>query len=167
MAKKVEPAETVTIDVEEAEKLHAADDLMGRIEQAEEACASAASAYESAKADAKLKKEVYESCVMELRKLARARKEELPLFDGQPGQWKSMSLVDAGLTAELAHPIVLAGIETFGDLVAYMRSQGSQWFQAVRGIGEEKAGMVADIVAAFWAEHPEAAKEFEAGNDSP
>ena len=166
MAKKTEVQETVTIDAQEAEHLHAADDLMGRIEEAEVVCADAKAKWERAKLEAKLLKESYEMAVDEVLRLARARKESLPLFDGQPGQWRTMLLTEAGLSMELAHPLNVAGLDTFGELVAYMRSQGGRWFLGVKGIGEEKGGIIADVVAKFWTEHPEAAAEFEADGKS-
>jgi hypothetical protein len=100
--------------------------------------------------------------VLELRHLARARKEELPLFDGAAGEWRNTDLITAGLTPEHAGLLVKADLGTFGELVTYMKSQGADWFHAVHGIGAETAAVIADAVAKFWGEHEDAAKEFEA-----
>jgi beta-glucosidase-like glycosyl hydrolase len=58
-----------------------AADLLKRIEKAEDRCEESARRMVELKEDYKLAKESHANNVTELRKLARARKEKLPLFD--------------------------------------------------------------------------------------
>lgn len=64
-----------------SENLAEAAELLGRIEAAEQECQEARGQVEIRRADLKSAKEHYSFTVDELRRLCRARREKLPLFD--------------------------------------------------------------------------------------
>lgn len=63
------------------DELQEASELLKKIEKAEKACQDHAAAMQIAKEEYKLAKEAYGNSVVELRRLCRARKEKMPLFD--------------------------------------------------------------------------------------
>jgi hypothetical protein len=78
--------ETVTISVECFSRLEEADDVLERIEAAEAECDEALIVVEQARDEMKAAKGAYAAAVGRLRKLCRARKENMPLFDKHEGE---------------------------------------------------------------------------------
>ncbi len=83
--KKASAAKKKTPTKAELSALEEAAELLGKIEEAEEACQQSRLDMDDAKESYKLAKQNYGHHVDELRRLVRARKEEHPLFD-QPKQ---------------------------------------------------------------------------------
>jgi uncharacterized protein (UPF0335 family) len=161
-----------------AERMTEAEDLLQRIEAAEVACEETQCRMSEIKQEYKEAKEAHGFNVTELRRLCRARKEKLPLFDAAKQQelpkagetsadvpdenrpidkdaWKSLPVGDLKLPAKIAKAIVDAGHTTIGSLSVHMADQGDWWAKQIKGIGEKARDEVCDAFADFWKEHPE------------
>lgn len=100
-----------------------ADEILRKIEANEVACQEHYARMVEIKEEFKAAKEAYTHQVNEGRRLARARKEKLPLFD-QPkketamGEWEKLPIEAAGIVDDDAGRLLDAGVKTLGDLQA-------------------------------------------------
>jgi hypothetical protein len=140
-----------------AEQLTEAEELLVRIEAAEQACVQTQSRMIEIKSEYKEAKEAHGYNLSELRRLCRARKEQLPLFD-QPkpaeatqgpaadtkteaittdatpatpapedDSWKAHAVGACGCTEKQADALEAAGITTLGELQLAMTRHGEYW----------------------------------------
>jgi hypothetical protein len=118
--------------------LHEADELLRRIEQQEAVVRALLSDFNDAKEECKHIKGAYHAAQLDLQRLCRARKEKMPLFDGQAkpdpaltqltdGNWKSILVTEAGFNAKQADALTGASIKTLGDLQAKIEQHGTFW----------------------------------------
>ena len=73
---------------------------------------------------------------------------------GAADGWRVLPLSEIGAKPKSIKALEAAGIETMGQLVDRM-AEGLQWYEGIKGIGEETAAGLADLVAEFWRDHPE------------
>jgi hypothetical protein len=69
--------------------------------------------------------------------------------------WQDLPLSSAGIDGHVGVLLAEAGHDTLGRLAKLMGDHGQWWNKEVKGIGEAGATEVADLFAAFWADHPE------------
>jgi hypothetical protein len=157
-------AKTVTKKPKKAKKLNKGEllteaaELLGRIEAAEVACQERQLEVNDARENYKASKQSYGAAVDELRKLSRARKEKMPLFDaagkkksdtattadgansvtppaGTNGHtddtWKAAGLSAAAFADNHQDALEAAGLRTLGDLQAKMNQHGQWWSKEI------------------------------------
>jgi hypothetical protein len=167
----------------ELDPLKEADGLLKQIETAESEAAERSLRVELCREELTDAKTAYKDAVAQLRKLCRARKEKHPLFDqtkkDKPAEltkdppadgpvkehrsesqeinkaWQDLPLSSAGIDGHVGVLLAEAGHDTLGRLAKLMGDHGQWWNKEVKGIGEAGATEVADLFAAFWADHPE------------
>jgi hypothetical protein len=146
----------------ESDELEEAAELLQRIEAAEAKCQQARTNADACKEEYKSAKAAYGERVEALRKLCRARSEDLPLLnssdagasDGRDG-WKPRPIADLKLSAKLTQKIIDAGHLTIGALSKHIEEQGEWWPKNIKGLGEKGREKVLEAYVAFWADHPE------------
>lgn len=102
---KAVKAKPVKVMSDELDRLRDCEDLVKRIERCEVMCDERAVSVEQARTDLKEIKGAYNAAVIELRRLCRARKEKLPLFDKaaeKPAETKAAAPAPTGDTPPAA-----------------------------------------------------------------
>jgi hypothetical protein len=137
-----------------------AAEILQRIEQAERAAQEAEGEVNGLRADLKEAKENLAGRIATVRRLSRSRLESHPLLD-QTGQqpepvneeWRDKTPEDAGITGKLLEKLIEAGLDTIGKLADYS-ADGSLLID-LTGIGPAKAEQIENLMADYWAAHPE------------
>jgi hypothetical protein len=160
-------------DDEPVDELDAADTpsprlekLLAEIAEAEMLCANAEEAVNEAKAVLKEAKAEYDGCVLKLRRLAKAVRndEDRPLFDGieEEGEESDNGQYDAalkesidvlGLPAGVVSKLAEEHVSTIGDLEQLREDITLGRKQWPKGIGPAKVDVIETAVIEWLAEH--------------
>lgn len=171
-------------DVDSQQQTTRLEKLLSEIAEAEMLCANAEEAVNEAKAVLKEAKADYDGCVLKLRKLAKAVRndEDRPLFDGlsdesdeDDGDYSEAlkeSISVLGLPAGLVSKLEEENVETIGDLEQLREDITLGRKQWPKGIGPAKVDLIETTVVEWLADHcddgtaePEDDDETDEGDD--
>lgn len=69
--------------------------------------------------------------------------------------WRLLDLALLGLPDTLRAKMVEAEVDTLGKFADLTAEHGTHWFKRIKGIGEKAAEKLENLLADFWANHPE------------
>ena len=147
-AAEIEPTEEEQEHAETKARLK----LLDAIEQQEERCQDALAEWNAAKDHAAGCKKLYDARVVELRRLAAAHKEDLPLFEPitDGSDWESVPLEQVGFLPADLTKLNDGGLHTVGELARY--TEDSNELRDLAGIGEVAEARIVEVMDKFWAE---------------
>lgn len=129
--------------------------------------------FEDANAEAKRLKKVFEAETTKLRSLIRSGpSDSQPTFPGmedadKPASdaWRDLPLSAAGIKGALAKALEKQEFKTLGQVADYLNAGNN--IDDITGVGSTKAEDYADLMEAFWGEHPEYCGEGEKAETDP
>lgn len=119
-----------------------------------------ASNMETTKERAKAAKGRYDEAVADLRHLIRRGPDDQPKLNGmedvdKPASdaWRDLPLSAAGIEGAMAKAILDEEMDTLGKVADWLATGNA--ITDIKGIGKQKSEDYADLMEAFWGEHPE------------